>query len=721
MLELTKNKLLLLAFLTAVMISDSNAKNNAANSITNKNQQMSVDNLDPDLGDFVDDEDVLTPELKSKELPTFAAVEQPLSKPKITFKKDDLEVIFGGKIRVEYDNYLNNNYLNNKIPDDIGFFKETVDLTVDAIFGEEKCGHRAVEAFLDLRMKNKWGVVGAYKSTTAAEITLDGISLGEHAHYSSRPNPWFKDAWLMVSLNKIFNSKNDKIQYFKIGWFPFQLGRGVALGSIYGAVEEALGLFSYNADASAPGLVLNGELIKNKLWYDLYYAKFEEKSASIDDTFNNTVKINHVGRRSNPYRGNGKDDELWAARLKIRPFDNKSDGRWDIEPYIYFNEASDQKVEVANDTKTQLGAYGFETRYKKNKFKIGSEIAFNYGQEKLYSIDRNKAQLAVVKTDGKIPTNISDMIDITADNSYGAGMLYKGYSHVLVNGGDMNNKSAPVNSASTGAIYNSTNINKTVAYPNGGDNNERLINKSNRIRPEYTNDFEGYMAIFDARYQATKTLKIAAELGYASGDNDPTINEINKNYHGFIGLHELYMGKRVFAPMVLGERYIPRLRGLVAGQKEVDGFRAKIDNNFTDLTYFGVGATWKPASYEKNRFKINPNLVFFWKNDDSYKYNLDTANPDNSQVSSTQKARSFLGTEISLILNYELIKDLTLGAIVSFFAPGTFYKDVKGVPIRGDFYRDKIPSDARTGLNPADYRISDDNAFWGVISLEYRF
>ena len=283
--------------------------------------------------------------------------------------------------------------------------------------------------------------------------------------------------------------------------------------------------------------------------------------------------------------------------------------------------------------------------------------------------------------------------------------------------GDLNGKSAPVITKSSTDAYNSLNITKTTAY---SDNN-RLINKSNRIRPEYTNDFDGWMGIIDARYKLTNSFKIAAEFGYASGDNDPTINEVNKKYHGFVGLHEIYAGKRVFAQMVLGERYIPRLRGLVAGQREADGFRAKVDNNFTDLTYFGVGATWKPESYEKNRFKVNPNLVFFWKNDDSYKYVLDTVTPDNSHVSSTEKAGSFLGTEINLIANYELIKDLTLGAIVAFFAPGSFYKDVKGVPLRGDFYRDKIPSDAKTGLNPADYRLSDDNAFWGVISLEYRF
>jgi hypothetical protein len=181
------------------------------------------------------------------------------------------------------------------------------------------------------------------------------------------------------------------------------------------------------------------------------------------------------------------------------------------------------------------------------------------------------------------------------------------------------------------------------------------------------------------------------------------------------------MGKRVFSPQLLGERNIPRVMGLVAGQQEVAGFRAKTNNTFSDLIYFGLGANWQPENLRVNRFKFNPNIMLFWKDDESYKYVLDSAHPDLSQVSTTEKASNFIGAEFSIIFSYELIKDLTLGAIASLFVPGSYYKDIKGVPLKGDFYRDKIPSDARAGVDPANFRLSDDNAFYGVVSLEYRF
>ncbi len=656
---------------------------------------------------------------KRSDTPEVLAIQQPLEKPPIEFISGDLSVAFGGKVRVEHYTHLNPVYLNRKAPDGFGAFKQTVDLNLDVVCGEKKCGHKAFEVYLSLRSKSKWGVVGSYKNTTLVETSLAGISLGEHSHKASRPNPWFKDAWMQLSLNRAFDSDNKKIHYLKAGWFPFQFGRGAAFGPYYAVVYEVLGLFSYSADASAPGINMNGEILKDKLWYDLYYAKFEDNSYSAFSVMN-PVNSHRVGRRSSPYRGEGKDDELWALRLRAKPFDKESSGRLELEPYVFFNEASDQRVEIASDTKTQLGVYGMEVRYKKNKLKMDAEVAFNYGQQKLYSIDRNEVQLLSIRTDGDIPESTANMVDET-NAQRAAGLLYKGYSHVGINsaGNDLDGKKAPVNDASTSAAYNDTNITKDVGVVYGP--NGILKNLDSRIRPEYTNKFNGWMGIIDARYKVAKNFKISAEAGYVSGDNDPHIEEVDKNYDGFVALHSLYIGKTVLAPLFLGERVIARPLGLITGKKEVDGFRAKTNNTFSDLRYFGIGATWKPEQYRRKRFKVNPNLVFFWRDNESYKYVVDVNNPDNNQVSDTDKASTFFGAELNLIFNYELIKDLTLGGIFSVFAPGSYYKDVKGVPLRHDFYRDVLSADLRGDVNPLDYRMSDDFEFYGVISLEYRF
>jgi len=68
-----------------------------------------------------------------------------------------------------------------------------------------------------------------------------------------------------------------------------------------------------------------------------------------------------------------KDDELFSARLIWHAFDNTKHGKLELEPYFYYNVASDQRVDIKGDTKTELGAYGLSVEYKKANFEIGGE------------------------------------------------------------------------------------------------------------------------------------------------------------------------------------------------------------------------------------------------------------------------------------------------------------------------------------------------------------
>jgi hypothetical protein len=44
-------------------------------------------------------------------------------------------------------------------------------------------------------------------------------------------------------------------------------------------------------------------------------------------------------------------------------------------------------------------------------------------------------------------------------------------------------------------------------------------------------------------------------------------------------------------------------------------------------------------------------------------------------------ARTFLGTEVGLFINYNLFKDLKIFWVSSLFFPGSHYKDRMGVPV----------------------------------------
>jgi hypothetical protein len=617
----------------------------------------------------------------------------------ITLRKDDYTVYFAGTAKTDHLYYKNMYYLNNAIPDEISFFKETLDCIFKLSYGKQKFGHNAFKLYADLRAKGKWGLVGDYRNTAATEIKLNNVSLGEHDHKSSRAIPWFKDIWMQFSLNSVFGLDSSKVHYVKFGMFPFQLGRGISFGPFYGAVYEDLGLFSYYSDASAPGINISGEIMKDMLAYDLYYAKFEENSASSSAVFN-TDKLHIVGHA--PWRGCGKDDELWAARLRLN-LSGERFGAFEAEPYMYYNEASDQKVEMKYDTKTKLGAYGLAMEYQKGNFECGSEVAFNYGSEKLRKIDRNYIKIA----------KYDDM-----------EVLGEYYSHV-VTAPNATIPLAPVDPS------NKTVVDRAQNYENGVEieASSGIYNASNRFRPAYTNRFDGWMGTIDAAYTFENiNLKIAAEYIYASGDYNPHIKEENKHYHGFIGLHELYSGTRVKSAVISGERSIVIPESLPAGKTERssnngDNFRGKSNTTLTDLHVLGFSATWTPENLKHRKFSINPNVLFFWKEHESYKYEIDPTNADNNQTSSHHLADHFLGTEVNLYLNYELLKDLSMKGVLAIFMPGQFYKDVRGVPIGKDYIRDVLNKNGKT-VNAADYtkyRLGTDNAIFGNIAVSYKF
>jgi len=134
------------------------------------------------------------------------------------------------------------------------------------------------------------------------------------------------------------------------------------------------------------------------------------------DVFN-VKKLHLVGRA--PWTGLAKDDELWAARLRLN-LEGEKLGAIEFEPYIYYNEASDQKSEMKYDAKTKLGAYGLAIEYKRSRFECGAEVACNYGSERLRKIDRNVQKIAALDDAGKEGEMIQQYTKVNMINAGGA-------------------------------------------------------------------------------------------------------------------------------------------------------------------------------------------------------------------------------------------------------------------------------------------------------------
>ncbi len=631
------------------------------------------------------------------------------TKPKISIKKGDYELTLDGALKIE--NYFEDNayMLNKNIPDENEYFKETVDLNFDFAYGEEKFGYDAVEAYLAIRHKGIWGrtlTLADRDSGTSskASIKLDETMFGSHAHDTARAVLWFREAWIKVGLNAVFGSKSQNyLQQLEIGWFPFQLGRGISLGSGYGYNEFFLGLYSYTGeDKSAPGIDLFGEVVKDTLWYNLYYSRFEERGKNFSDVIT-PVKYNYMGRKKSPWRGVAKNNDLIAAQLKWIALNNDKFGKLEVEPYVMCDFASDQWVEVYPDTNTTLGAYGLGFEHSLVDFECGGEVAFNFGSEKLQAIDRNLSKFGRDDDNG----------------SY----LYEGYSHIIDNTTNQKARVTPDSKKAYSVDFgpgtgneNGGNIPGTYTNPNGYRNTGGDAHplEKNRFRQAYKNEFKGWMAVADMAYNLRKwNLKLALSWAYASGDVDPHRKEVNKNYNGFVGLHENYFGKRVPSIFIMDQRLLMRPLALAYPQTVID---AETDISFTNIQMYGAGLTWVPKYGENKTVSINPNVIGFWNTKSSHKIVYD----DNKvAVVSPNMARDFMGTELNLLIKSEILKDLTLFGKFAAFFPGGYFEDIKGIPLDDDYFNKQALS--TTEYDPRDYRLGADTAYHMNIGLEFKF
>ncbi|MCK4265559.1 hypothetical protein KAW80_04345 [Candidatus Babeliales bacterium] len=629
-------------------------------------------------------------EEKSDEL---IAENAPGSKPLVQIRRGDLELTLGGDAKFESFFAKNIVLLNNTLPDEYGFFKQTMDLSADLVYGEKEFGHKAVELFVDLRQKYLWGNTGNFGATTSESIRIDGtdLTVGSHSHKSLRPNIWLRDAWMQLSLNAVFGAKEDKTLHFlKIGFFPFWIGRGISLGPVYGLSKEFLGIYTgYQNDQSAPGINLNGELVKDHVAYDLYYSKLEEKSNNLRETFNHD-KYNHVGKHLTPWRGVAKDNDLFALRLKIKPLKKEDKfGVLEFEPYLMYNEASDRTIEFNADAKSELGTGGLGVEYKNGNFEWGTEFAHNFGNETLYHIDRNIIN-AVRDTDGSVVEKYTKVKSVSAAGSSVA----------------VTNEIKIIVEANKSNITNGAFIDQTA----GGVN---LYNASDRYRPSYKNSYAGWMFVTDLAYNAEPVdMKFALAYGFASGDENPhgTGKEYSKNYHGFVGLQELYAGQRVPSVLVLDARKIKRpLTVLPDFDRE-----AGDDGSFTDMHYLGFGAKWFPIERNEKKFYVQSNALLFWKDKGAFAY--DQAN----ETTSALRASNFLGTEWNIRFKYLVLKDLYAFGDFAIFFPGSYYSDIKGTPLRGDVYN-KLDEADKSGIDTSSYRIGTDSAYMLNLGLTYKF
>jgi hypothetical protein len=589
---------------------------------------------------------------------------------------NDLEYVFSGVFKPETFYGLNINWLNNDNDFDKSYFsRHTLDLTVDALYGAKTYGSNILELLFQVRNKGVWGNPESIASTTFSDVKVLEAIKGSHKHGFPRHIFWIRQLWLQFNINEATGLPFKNTHTFTVGAFPFQLGRGIALGDAYAVGPEILGFYADSAiDQYAFGAKFSGEIFKKVLSYDLYTAILQNNSTGLADT-EKKILGQEFGRLNTPSRGFGKINYIMAGRLNWNIFDNAWLGRMSLEPYGLYNNDPEQKIEFPADATSKLGTAGVAGEFYGKRFECGFDYAVNFGQQRVKGWDRNiiqenNRQASVVLVNNSVTATYNDPLGnpVTEQCPYVPGSV----AQKIINTTD---RDEDQNGQQIGTV-------PSIGYLVGSDTNPIILKNSiGRFGNPYTNKYEGWMFVTDAAYSfLDKDLLLAVTAGVTSGDDNPNIESKDGNYAGFIGLQEVYSGKRVRSVFLLGGA--GRVRRLLStpSDEEVQApsKEAQAISGFTNLVFCGTSLKWKPKTWKK-QFEINPNVLALW------------------QERQIGRARTFLGVETGLFINYNLLKDLKLFWVSSLFFPGSHYKDRMGTPVNTQDQLDDVDSEDPTG------------------------
>lgn len=621
----------------------------------------------------------------------------------------DFQYNFFGMAKEELFYGKNISLLNSNVhADKIFYFRHTLDLSLDVGFGIETYGHDAVEFYFTFRNRAIWGNPQGITQTTPNTIKISESVTGFHNHYNPRLFPWIREIWLKWDIADLCCLGMYAPHTFKLGAFPFILGRGITLGDAYGTGPEILGFYTDSAvDQYAFGGLFSGWILENSLSYDVYGAILQNKSSSLRQT-GERIYGQEYGRLRTSERGFGIVNFVIAGRFDWFILHDDCT-LFFLEPYWLFNDDPEQRVEFLGDARSCFGSIGLAGEYKGEKFACGFDTAVNLGHQQVRGWDRNTIRI----------NNINGAL-----NEINSHVIYKNPNDA---NDPQNGKKISYLPGSDGqqiieeASRNAVNNGKLIGIVgNAGDKcgyleaPVYLTNSNNRFRDPYRNKYNGWMFVADAALRSCQgNLECAGTIGIASGDDNPNFDTKDESYDGFIGLQEIYSGKRVRSAYVLGSRKLARPLSFPVNR--TGGLYATSVSDFTNLRFIGGGTTYTRAWEDKRKLYLHSSVIAYWQDFPSKAYNAE------KKKEYKFDADPFLGLEFNLFFDYYLYCSLKLFAVVAVFIPGAHFDDIRGKPINEEQLRILDRHDRTGFLRERIPNVGNNAAFMSNIGAEFKF
>lgn len=540
--------------------------------------------------------------------------------------------------------------LNDSVPyDNIWFLRTTFDFTIDGAWGNGE--NKRIHFYDTMRFRFLWGnsaETRAHNSTVGVSniiLSVPGRSTNKHV-------VWTKEGWL-----KFFLDQNCTKNFMQIGLIPYEVGRGISLGSAY----DVSGYLGFQADFSidqfAPGIVFHFTPVEEKYSTDIYFALLKNRQ----NTLSETLEPVYLSATAKPItRGIGNQSYVIVWEHKIF---NAFSTNMTIEPYIIHCHAPDQMVEFPSDSSVFLTTMGFAVDGKQERWNWGFEGAFNFGDMNLKFWDKNGIDY-VKNDDGYVFTQFTKIYDQDQKDA-DAKLVY----------------ATETNTQYVQGSALSVSMNGKQIGPN-------LYNAYNRFRPAQKLKLEGYYFLGDIEVEVIpKRLTVAWGAGYGSGTEHfyQDLNEVsqhecmNQNIGGFVPLQSEYVGKRI-RHVVMFHQGVPRFDEVILNPKPITNLVKNIESrtiqDLTNIIFTGTRLNWHATSLEKYKTALSANCIAYWAPVVTEHILLDEKKhivPSN-----------FLGTEFSFELYAVLWDKITCQGYGGVLFPGGYYKDNKGFVLTED-------------------------------------
>lgn len=652
----------------------------------------------------------------------------PFDKGTFTFVMGDSKFDFAFRLVLpEWFAGKNTVLLNNANEEDrIFFIRHTIDTSFHYGYGKNCFNHEIVQLHMNMRDRGIWGNPESIASTTSNTIKAYEVRFGDHSHALPRHIWWIRELWVDLDINNVLGLSFDNDHFVTIGAFSFKLGRGIALGDAYQVTPDPILGFSVEGavDQYAFGGKFYGDIIPHVLGYDLYGAIINNKA----DSFSNTgakIRGNEFGKKFNPFREFGVVNFILAGKLRYTPPTGEYADVY-VEPYWFYNNDPEQRVEFLGDATSKLGTVGIAGEFRVGRVEFGFDTAFNLGRQLVKGIDRN---IIVQKNDKGFLSIVNSSVDLVLNP--GTALESKQKLPYRLQVVDQEGATIDVQSVVDQAFENASENGRVILENVTLDNvlvtddlnpvPARIVNGKDRFRNPYKNEYDGSMFIADASYWLYKRdLKIAGALGFATGDANPNrdlqfpgdSNE-DRVFSGFIPFQEFYAGTRVRSVFFLsGAGRIPRLVDFPSEQ--TNSKFASTVQRFTNIVFIGASLWYLPSESEHN-LDINPNILCYWQEFQTRRFSSKEAH------FGCERTSAYLGLEANVFFNVEPVKDLRFFKKLGIFFPGQHYTDVKGRPIsiaQQEFLDRKDRTGVVVGREPL---LGDDISFATSFGFEYIF